>query len=333
MRMSWVDDPDDEYYVADDPNFYVDIADKLGDDLEAHTIMALHCQDTQLAHKVVMYYSNNSTVTLPFDLEDASNAKSDGCGSCVSELRNHILACAETSCPISAYVYYLGFLEQVFRKIAKTLHWLKGETGSVNHAVRSWRTEMEGCGSRNELHRAIIGAHSSAIYEDRREFPELAGSDVNIEVAENAAYQAYRRLGAVLPLYLRYSRRRNIPVLTLAFHGADVLARTSVKVAPRHTLQGESIPDDSRTSYTLFDILCSSIRVLTEDGLRALFIFNDVGCLRMQPEDDSTPSRYALSWSYGPGVSSKDMRAIRVQAIRERGRSMWVLLLVVFVFV
>ncbi|KZT69518.1 hypothetical protein DAEQUDRAFT_255768 [Daedalea quercina L-15889] len=186
---------------------------------------------------------------------------------------------------------------------------------------------MEDHQSRQQLQRTIVDAHASAMYEERRVFPEFSSNRGDVEVAENVTFQAYRDLGLdVLPLYLRYVERRTVPILVLVFDDADVLATQSIQDDSRAALGPEYASGDSngRSSYTLFDLLCSSLRPFTEDGLRAVFVFKDPSLLNAQQEvalSISSPgnhsnSLYGTSRSHEPGIYPCDM-PVRAQVMAD----------------
>lgn len=114
--------------------------------------------------------------------------------------------------------------------------------------------------------------------EDLQEFPELAFKDPDVDVAENLAFQAFRRLSTVLPLYLQQSRRRTIPTVILVFQGVDALATRAFGDRTCDLLQPHT-PTTPLRPYTLLDLLFVALRLFSEDGLRAIFHFRETDVL------------------------------------------------------
>ncbi|KAH9913018.1 uncharacterized protein B0H18DRAFT_218517 [Fomitopsis serialis] len=190
------DDVDDDGDVS--PWFYAICGSELKDDLNNHMIMALQCQDADLADRITGMYQP-SAVILSFNLEAPSNADSDSRHSDAPELREHLLACATSPSPIAAYIYYLGFLEHVFRKVLKLAEWSK-ETSDAECDLQDIScAEIEGREPEHEL-------DGVSLKRIPAQFPRTVGSSQNsLRVMATSRSQKMwhtRRTGDLDPCYL-----------------------------------------------------------------------------------------------------------------------------------
>lgn len=262
--------------------------------------MVLSGSDPKVAQKVAQIRLD-ACITLSFDLDLEASSEGGGSSQCMQE---HLLACGMSSSLMSAYIYYLGFLEHVFHATARMLDRLKKEGGSADAALKLWPDDTTDPCSRRELQQAIVRAHANAIRvrilcilnvsngsyvlkEDIQEFPELASGDADVDVAENLAFIAFRKLSTTLPLYLQQDRRRSVPTFVLVFQGVDALAKKTLGDGTRDTLLSD-ISTARRHVYTLLDPLFAALQLFSEDGLRPLFHLRDTGFL-LQELGKSTP--------------------------------------------
>ncbi|EPS94638.1 hypothetical protein FOMPIDRAFT_1063114 [Fomitopsis schrenkii] len=255
--------------------YYNALAEDIGAELGWNHNLVFSGGEPKLAQEVAQIRLE-SCITLSFDLGASLAPVSEEAGSSQC-LKEHLLACG-TSSPMSAYIYYLGFLEHVFHATARILGRLQEESGSANGALELWPAEMADPRSRRDLQRKIVRAHANAVREDLQEFPELAFKDPDVDVAENLAFQAFRRLSTVLPLYLQQSRRRTIPTVILVFQGVDALATRAFGDRTCDLLQPHT-PTTPLRPYTLLDLLFVALRLFSEDGLRAIFHFRETDVL------------------------------------------------------
>ncbi|KAI0727109.1 hypothetical protein C8Q72DRAFT_475999 [Fomitopsis betulina] len=275
------------YHVRDDEEDddipstnYEELAEDITDEVERHHTLVLSGSDPKVAQKVAQIRLD-ACITLSFDLDLEASSEGGGSSQCMQE---HLLACGMSSSLMSAYIYYLGFLEHVFHATARMLDRLKKEGGSADAALKLWPDDTTDPCSRRELQQAIVRAHANAI---REEFPELASGDADVDVAENLAFIAFRKLSTTLPLYLQQDRRRSVPTFVLVFQGVDALAKKTLGDGTRDTLLSD-ISTARRHVYTLLDPLFAALQLFSEDGLRPLFHLRDTGFL-LQELGKSTP--------------------------------------------
>ena len=139
---------------------YDESAEDITAELETSHILILSRCDPKLADELTQTQFE-SGVTLSFDLRASQVRTSDDIGPS-QHLQEHLLARGVSS-PISAYTYYLGFLEHVFHASARILNRLKEESGTANGALELWSAEMADSYSNCELQRTIVRAHANAI--------------------------------------------------------------------------------------------------------------------------------------------------------------------------
>lgn len=101
-------------------------------------------------------------ITLLLDLRTSPLCTPEDIGSSPNLLQDHLLACG-TSSSTSAYIYYLGFLEQVFHTIARILGRLKEESGSADGALELWSVEMADPRAHWSLQQTIVQDHANAV--------------------------------------------------------------------------------------------------------------------------------------------------------------------------
>ena len=115
--------------------------------------------------------------------------------------------------------------------------------------------------------------------EDLQKFPELVSMGADVDVAENLAFQAFRQLATVLPLYLHQARWRISPVFIIIFQSVDTLSTQTLTDGTRNTLRPDTHAPSQRP-YTLLDLLFAALRLFSEDGLRGLFLVENPQVLR-----------------------------------------------------
>ena len=152
------DNEDDDDSSSEDCS---DLAQVIGDEMERRHILILPASQSTLPQDIARTQLG-PCITLLLDLRTSPLCTPEDIGSSPNLLQDHLLACG-TSSSTSAYIYYLGFLEQVFHTIARILGRLKEESGSADGALELWSVEMADPRAHWNLQQTIVPDHANAV--------------------------------------------------------------------------------------------------------------------------------------------------------------------------